>query len=472
MQVTIRSSSGYEIKLNKEHLVTLFPGSMLAATLDLDPSTEVIGLAVSTVTADVLDVLSDLVNTGQVPTDLSRAKTQLSSAGRYLLIDLLEVLGDPKYEHYHQAYPDVDLLGPSDRLIPSLQYAIRAQYISLFQYLYPYVECEYARYIVLTLSVMLNQEDLVRYILMHKPLNLLKVPLYHEDFFNEHNLHLGVDRRDIQFNSAIYILYYALGSTRSIVERLLGSIMQQLDGTPRMDHHIMTGLNMLLIHAEEESPQVINAILSHPQFEYRLSGWAHKWIGLAEYDALRAVMSKESMRSSFISDIKNNVEWIMFKLMVCDTTSLEGDANLRKYTETMDRFYENYEDSHRKAMYLVDLIPEMKRIYDVYHGISRGEYKNLDSKSSQCAQFLLAGIASGNIRVVKDLLQVYEPGGLYQINQVALFAVYFGRLDMINVVIARIKETRYPYGSDWLTGTLDMASRLARLKYPGLTLTF
>lgn len=130
MRFTLTLSCGWSKEFSKDQFIETYPGSMISAALDNSEATN-ITLHQPCVTKEVIEVLYAMVQTPTYPqispmTDTSTFK----EAARYLLIDILEVIGDPAYRLFQIVYKN-ELLGPEPRLI---DYAIDTNYLSLLKY--------------------------------------------------------------------------------------------------------------------------------------------------------------------------------------------------------------------------------------------------------------------------------------------------------------------------------------------------
>lgn len=120
---------------DKEKILSLFPESLLARTVDLDSSAELIPIPNDDVTPDALDYLQGLIREDYP--DPPRT-TDTISTGKYLGIDLLIVVGDASYATFALQNPVVNLLHLEElsqveyRRI--LEFTIKADYPSLANY--------------------------------------------------------------------------------------------------------------------------------------------------------------------------------------------------------------------------------------------------------------------------------------------------------------------------------------------------
>ena len=102
------SYNNYQVTVSRNFLRELFPDSFLATTLQAEES-EVIPIPSSAITPPILDFIAQMISTGLIP-DVIPRKDNMIEASRYLLIDILAVVVDTKYDYFHIAYPDINLL--------------------------------------------------------------------------------------------------------------------------------------------------------------------------------------------------------------------------------------------------------------------------------------------------------------------------------------------------------------------------
>ncbi len=136
----------YSQSYDRKTFLSDFPNSLIS-TAFTDPEEKEIDITQPSVTPYVLQYLQTLTEgtTPIVPFE------DMTSAGRYLLIPILDVVSDPKYRDFRDTYPNTNLfIGPYTS-IQILQYtitftstydyrevffyAIRNNYLSLLRYL-------------------------------------------------------------------------------------------------------------------------------------------------------------------------------------------------------------------------------------------------------------------------------------------------------------------------------------------------
>lgn len=131
MRFTIVLKNGYAHEFKREEFLKYFPESMIGLALN-DPEAEVIEIPNSCITPEILKILSHIVSTGCIP---PYSPIDMKEAARYLLIDLLEVIGDPKYRLFRLAHPEINLLDMEKDADAALYYSIREGYTSLGVYI-------------------------------------------------------------------------------------------------------------------------------------------------------------------------------------------------------------------------------------------------------------------------------------------------------------------------------------------------
>ena len=109
MSITIHSIPyDYSVTFPKESYVELFPDSLIATTMSLDPTAEVIDIPNRDVTPNILNIIQYMT--------LQRALPQIIpsenyiQASNYLLIDILAVFADLELPKFLQIYSDINLL--------------------------------------------------------------------------------------------------------------------------------------------------------------------------------------------------------------------------------------------------------------------------------------------------------------------------------------------------------------------------
>lgn len=107
-----------------------FKGSMITAMLDLDPECKEIELTQDAVTPYCLQYLEHLLE-DTVP------DIYTGNAGRYLLIEELDILSNPKYALFHSEHPTINILtDASTKYTEILSYAIRHEFDRLADYVW------------------------------------------------------------------------------------------------------------------------------------------------------------------------------------------------------------------------------------------------------------------------------------------------------------------------------------------------
>lgn len=86
------------------------------------------------ITMEVMDILLSIVNTSTIPP--VKSYKGLVTAGHYLGIDLLVIIGSPQYGYFIKEYPDINIIDiEPDQISDTLRYAVMNNYISMVEYL-------------------------------------------------------------------------------------------------------------------------------------------------------------------------------------------------------------------------------------------------------------------------------------------------------------------------------------------------
>lgn len=115
MSVTLRSLAYFDsygnpiiVTVPRDNIVTLFPTSLLASALQLDPEAEVIDIPNADVTPKALIALEYILTYQDLPN--VPVDPEYNTAGNYLNIDALSLLSDPTLPLFRQEYPDINLI--------------------------------------------------------------------------------------------------------------------------------------------------------------------------------------------------------------------------------------------------------------------------------------------------------------------------------------------------------------------------
>lgn len=456
MAVTIRISNGYEIKLDKDKLLSLFPTSLLATTLDMDPDVEVIELSMKFITPEVLDLVRELVETRCTPAHVNDS-TQLIEAGKYLLMDILIVMGNPKYKEYTEAFPRKNLLDPTYDVFHRIKYALRTGYASLYTYLYPYVNDDGLRYELLTMSVVMNQLDRVKELLSDGTLNITEVPIYTSEFFTHQGLkvpHMVKVSLVAETVSKVNILGYALDASCDLFQYLLDHYSEE----------ISEALNDL-IYDTYHRPDLLNLIVRHPKFHYTdyTPNWLYRGIALMDAEALRLSIQEKGLKFEMA-----HADLLMFRLFERFYTVSIDTWNLQEYLAEQDRFYGNYEDSMEKAKFLAGSHPIFKEYYDAYTTLQAGHTPDTCRFNISKIWSLFLVIHGEHAPLVSEFLTWINndtTGGF--IHPFVTFAVYCGQPEIITCVLERVNLVWSSHTSE-LRLIYNHALSLAQLKHPEL----
>lgn len=140
--ISVKISSGKSVSYDAKEFQERFPESIISVSIDLDPMVQEIVITQPCITLPVLHMLSMILDgSGKWETEAkSISKDTLASAGKYLNIRLLEVLGHPGYDTYRCLSEYHDLLDPRPRdeiYHWILRHAVEQSYGSLFEYMLP-----------------------------------------------------------------------------------------------------------------------------------------------------------------------------------------------------------------------------------------------------------------------------------------------------------------------------------------------
>lgn len=91
----------YTTLINRDNLISLFPQSLLAVTLEQDPSTDIIELSVPVVTPEILDIIKYVTDNKKSPVGINYNEA-LITAGDYLNMDYIQALSDPQYKIFRE----------------------------------------------------------------------------------------------------------------------------------------------------------------------------------------------------------------------------------------------------------------------------------------------------------------------------------------------------------------------------------
>ena len=117
MSVIVRllQYNNYEVLLDRNRLLELFPTSFLSTTLNLDPTAEVIDIPSRDVTPNMLNIVKIMIDTDNVALyDSKIPKEEYIRASNYLNIDILTAMVDPNYNLFVQSHPLMNLLHITD----------------------------------------------------------------------------------------------------------------------------------------------------------------------------------------------------------------------------------------------------------------------------------------------------------------------------------------------------------------------
>lgn len=101
----------FDVEVPRNRILDLFPDSLLATILQVDPNVEVIEIPSPEVNKNHLTALKYILDHGDLPNvNLSRVDPSYVRASNYLGIDILSVLADPTLPDLRRYYSDVNLV--------------------------------------------------------------------------------------------------------------------------------------------------------------------------------------------------------------------------------------------------------------------------------------------------------------------------------------------------------------------------
>lgn len=134
---------GQSFPFERSKFLLMFPQSMIASVLQNDSTVETIELEEKSVTPRILEYLQNVVLFDEVfaTPDLASPRSEpLIQAGRYLGIDLFEVVANPKYDdlinRYHVNLVDLNNITSKTNYIKMMIYAVTNDYPELVRYLF------------------------------------------------------------------------------------------------------------------------------------------------------------------------------------------------------------------------------------------------------------------------------------------------------------------------------------------------
>lgn len=135
--VQLEAYDNREWTFDTERILHLFPESLLARAVELDPTAEVIPIPSRDVTPEGLDYLSLLIRENYPPVP---SHSDIVSTGRYLGLDVMIVVSDPLYPAFIKQNKDINLLyikTVSPELYrEALEWALKFNYVSLCRYIF------------------------------------------------------------------------------------------------------------------------------------------------------------------------------------------------------------------------------------------------------------------------------------------------------------------------------------------------
>lgn len=442
MSILIKLSN-YKTELPKDKLYKIFPKSLLVTALELDGESQEIEITHSSVTPEILGCIKDILITEQIPKLLPLG---LVSAGRYLNMELLEVIGDPKYDGQLiplscPSYDGSGLFNIRDILVG----AIRKDYYSCFTYCYSTDLPLHEKYQVLTIATIFNRLNCIKYILREKDLNIQDVPCYNYSEFVGilSDEYIKIDKYTLgAFHIVIPILYYARYASGDVFALLLSRI-EEVFGLERIiDGHCQ--------------PDIVNTILAHPKTKVYL----HTYFQLTLQGNLTTVqlLFNQSDWNEEYFDV--DLHLTLSRLYVYDSGYQWSLVRAEQCKKELDKFYGNYPESIKKSMYIAEKRPLCRECHDLY---MKGHQGTLDVYDKYSIELLLISIQFGHIEQVKTLLELVKDRICdVTLHTMIMIATYIGSIDILTILQNWFKHTH------WIERVkLDMypeAYQLARLQ--------
>lgn len=161
------SLNGQSYTFDRSRLVRLFPESLMARALDLDPSAPGFDITSPDVTPNILSLIETMVRTGRIP-PFNINLDELYRAYRYFGIDILRVLADYHYEDFLTRFDinllDITLLNDPLYYYNLLWYSLRNNFTTLVEYIFDRTNPEPFRYMderFLLVAIMLDEAEII-----------------------------------------------------------------------------------------------------------------------------------------------------------------------------------------------------------------------------------------------------------------------------------------------------------------------
>lgn len=205
MTFYVRIAEGQTYQLDRVKFTRLFPESMIVLALqDLDA--DKIDLSHPCITPRIMTLIAYMTAHGSIPEVNSKIypmeSDPLIPASRYLLMDILGVIGNPMYCQFIRNYPEVNLLDDlSEDYLEIMYYAITHGYDQLCMWTVGRVEHDDVDEVLLSLAALYGNEHIFRAIYALGNVDLIKRIL------------LVTDHRDILDPKHVHFLDY-IGETR------------------------------------------------------------------------------------------------------------------------------------------------------------------------------------------------------------------------------------------------------------------
>lgn len=418
------------VELSKDSLYQVFPNCLLTQTLDLDSSTETIELTQLCITPQILEFVHSILQDQKVPI-LMPPSQELMAAGRYLLMDLLIVLADAKYPAYAEKFnSNLIISGSPDP--ESLIYSIHLEYMSLFTYLYSRDISTGVKYRALAVAIIMDNLQIVKYILRDTDLSLDNVRSYGiSDLIEMLPLHIDVDEYSAHRDLITPSLHYAMNSPR-----VFGYILEHTENP--------MGLNFLLGKVSY-MPVICNLILSHPKcwvdpFEYLYN----RLIGRGDVKTVQLLIGRPEFNKDLVR--KHLAMWMV--------PNFRHDT-VYEYKTAFDAYYQDQSEMIMKIRCLAEVCPSIQSQYESFIAAQTGQ--SVTNVSDMYTELVLMAIDGGQVKLITKLLQ--SGANHDELYRWCMLTAYKG-----NVQIAQLLMDRFYISDPTARARLrGRASELARM---------
>ena len=396
----------YTISLPRDALYKIFPECMFVIAMELDKEAKEIELTHKCITPAILECIRDILLTETIPKKLPNG---LAIAGKYLGMELLEVIGDPQYDGSEDGSPAIaNLINLTEKeKHDMLRHFIRCGHYSGFRHLYSFDLELTIKYQLLTIAIIFNQLDIVRYILRESDLNVRDIPYYNEMNLTAMLLDEHLVKTYVPFLFRIDllpILYYARYANPDIFS-LIFSRVKNFDGL------------FYILYDSKCKPEIWNILLSHSKL------------------SLDALLSSTLVIRGNLNTVQllfNHPNFNKFSFSLTFNIASLHIYYTSQDTDNLDYFYTNYPMSVEKSSYIVKMIPQKQEQHDLYISASKGILTQYDRYS---IDLLYISVQFGHIHQIKELLKfVKERIDSILLQNLLMIARYNDRQDIIGLL--------------------------------------